>query len=88
MVGLKGSHFLFWHLQVIFSLKMSQLIPRMFLANYLHLHRDESAVIIGLGLEALIMKTEILIGLHPDSEGRRGLDLDQILVQVGFNIIS
>ena len=88
MVGLKGSHFLFWHLEVIFSLKVSQLIPRMFLTNYLHLHRYETGVVNGLGIEALLIKTEILIGLRPDSEGRRGLDLDQILVQVGFNKIS
>ena len=67
---------------------MHQLIPRLFLADYLHLHWDDAAFVNRLGLQALVMKAEIIERFRPDFEGGRGLDLDQVLVEVIFNIIS
>ena len=34
------------------------------------------------------MKAEIIVRFRPDFEGGRGLDLDQVLVEVVFSIIS
>ena len=58
----------------------------MFLADYLYLDREDSALIVGLGLGTLIIKTEIMLGFRPDFEGRRSFELDQILVKVRFDI--
>jgi len=57
-----------------------KLIPRLFLADYLHLHRDDSAFVDRLGIEALIIKAEIILRFRPDFEGGWGFDLDQVLV--------
>ena len=67
---------------------MHQLIPRLFLADYLHLHWDDAAFVNRLGLKALVMKAEIIVRFRPDFEGGWGLDLDQVLVEVIFSIIS
>ena len=58
----------------------------MFLADYLYLDREDLAFIVGLGLRTLNIKTEIMLGFRPDFKGGRSFELDQILVEVRFDL--